>query len=57
MSKPLSPTLGSSFSTKISLFSTKTSTKISRILKWKVGVIIFLWECHLVPGKTQVQVT
>jgi hypothetical protein len=42
MSISFPPALDYSFFTKMSLFSSKTSTKMSRILKWKVGVISFL---------------
>lgn len=45
-----------SFPSKVSSFSAKTvdcllktSTNCSRILKWKVGVMIFLLVCHLLP--------
>jgi hypothetical protein len=41
---------------RISLFSENTSTKLSRNLKWKVGVIIFLWVCHFCPGKSLLKV-
>lgn len=39
-----------SFLTKTWLCSLKTSTKSSRILKWKAGVSILRRECHLAPA-------
>ena len=37
------------FFTRTRLFSENTSMKYSKIEKWKVGVSIFLWVCHLIP--------
>ena len=50
-SKPWDPTSFCNLLIRISLFSENTSTKLSRILKWKAGVIIFLWVCHFCPGE------
>ena len=55
-SKPLDPTSFCNLLIRISLFSENTFTKLSRILKWKVGVIIFLWVCHFCPGKSRLKV-
>jgi hypothetical protein len=52
-SKPWDPTSVCNLLTSISLCSENTSMKLSRILKWKVGVIIFLCGCHIFPGESR----
>ena len=49
ISNPLPPISLSMVLTIICDFSEKTSMKVSRMLKWKVGVIAFLCLCHLEP--------
>ena len=53
-SKPLDPTSFRNLLIRISLFSENTSRKLSRILKWKAGVIIFLRVCHFSPGESRI---
>lgn len=48
-SKASCPTLESSISVKTLTCSFITSRKSSRILKWNVGVSIFLLACHFSP--------
>jgi len=55
-SKPLDPTSFCNLLISISLLSENTSTKLSRILKWKAGVIIFLLVCHFCPGKARLEI-
>ena len=55
-SKPFDPTSFRNLLISISLFSENTSTKLSRILKWKAGVIIFLWVFHFCPGKAGLEI-
>lgn len=49
MSAPLAPVF-LNFLTRISVFLLNTSRYCSKIFKWNVGVIIFLWVCHFFPN-------
>jgi hypothetical protein len=57
MSKPWDPTSFCNILTRISLFCEKTSTKLPKILTWKVGVIILLWICHFSPEESRLTIS